>query len=106
VAAGAGAVAYRPAAPTTAEQEPARVTREAEDGAGPPVGFLQKYRVKDGEVEAGFMPYKTEVVLGEPIAVTFQVKNLSDRPFQYLFGGDYRGLGRHRSWAAWSVLAR
>ncbi|HBI46565.1 MAG TPA: hypothetical protein DDY78_27480 [Planctomycetales bacterium] len=57
--------------------------------------YLQKYRVRDQQIEAGFVPEETVIVLGEPPKVAFTVKNLSDKPFSYAFGGDYRGAGRH-----------
>jgi HEAT repeat protein len=60
-----------------------------------PGPFLKRYRVKGAEIEAGFVPYKTEVVEGEPFTATFRVRNVSDKPFVFEFGGDYRGTGRH-----------
>lgn len=47
------------------------------------------------DLRAGFVPYKTEIVQGEPLTATFLVKNVSDKPFAFEFGGDYRGTGRH-----------
>jgi RNA polymerase sigma factor (sigma-70 family) len=60
-----------------------------------PEPLLKRYKYKDLHVEAGFTPVKTEVVLGEPLPVTFSVKNLGRKEIGYWFGGDYRGTGRH-----------
>ncbi len=57
--------------------------------------YLTPYEANGVKIEAGFVPNKTEIVLGEPIFATFMVKNHGDEPFTYEFGGDYRGTGRH-----------
>jgi RNA polymerase sigma factor (sigma-70 family) len=92
-------------APEFSEDRGARfhaLRREEEDkGDGKPEArkdegpFLKKYQVKGVDIEAGFVPYKTEVVQGEPLTATFRVKDLSAKPFTFDFGGDYRGTGRH-----------
>jgi WD40 repeat protein len=84
--AGAGVLSCR------AAEEPPPAQPEARQEQA---SFVKRYQVKGAEIEAGFVPYKTEIVLGEPLTVTFRVKNVSDRPFAYEFGGDYRGIGRH-----------
>lgn len=48
---------------------------------------------KDGiHLEAGFVPDKTEKLLGEDVALTFFVKNVSEAPFSLSTGGDGRGV--------------
>ena len=49
------------------------------------------YNVGKYEVEAGFAPDKTEIIMGEPLFITFFVKNVGDKPFHLETGGDYRG---------------
>jgi hypothetical protein len=82
-----------------AEVAPPRVQPQ-EPGPQPkkvpqPEPLLKRYLYKDLHVEAGFTPVKTEAVLGEPLPVTFLVKNLGRKELGYWFGGDYRGTGRH-----------
>jgi HEAT repeat protein len=57
--------------------------------------LIRSYTVDKVSVEAGFVPLKAELVLGEPLTVTFSVKNVGKKEFGYWFGGDYRGTGRH-----------
>jgi RNA polymerase sigma factor (sigma-70 family) len=70
--------------------------RKPELDKKPEVSFLKRLRVRDQDIEAGIVPAKTEVVEGEPIRAALTVKNLSDKPFRFWFGGDYRGVGRHQ----------
>ncbi len=77
----------RPQAVQQGEQKP-----KAPAQPGP---LLKVYKHKEIHAEAGFTPLKTEAVLGEPLPVTFSVKNVGDKEFGYWFGGDYRGTGRH-----------
>jgi hypothetical protein len=44
---------------------------------------------------AGFIPNKTTVVSGEPVLVTLVIQNPNKEPFNFAFGGDYRGSNRH-----------
>lgn len=46
-------------------------------------------------LRAGFIPHKPEVVWGEPLTLTMTVTNIGDADFEFMFGGDYRGSGRH-----------
>ena len=46
-------------------------------------------------LRAGFFPDKAEVVWGEPLTVTLSIANIGDEDFEFTFGGDYRGIGRH-----------
>jgi HEAT repeat protein len=57
--------------------------------------FLKTYGTPKDKIRVGFVPYKTQVVLGEPLQVTFTVQNLGSTNFEFWFGGDYRGTGRH-----------
>ncbi|MBW8017069.1 MAG: HEAT repeat domain-containing protein [Planctomycetes bacterium] len=57
--------------------------------------YLKPYKSDSMKIKAGFVPYKTEVVLGEPLLTSFTVKNLTEKPITFGFGGDYRGTGRH-----------
>ncbi|HYT94218.1 MAG TPA: HEAT repeat domain-containing protein, partial [Gemmataceae bacterium] len=61
----------------------------------PALPQLKEYRVNTLRVLAGFTPEKTAIVLGEPLPVTFSIKNSGVKEFGYWFGGDYRGTGRH-----------
>lgn len=56
---------------------------------------LKDYEIPTTKLRAGFVPYKAEVVLGEPLRATFIVENLGPTNFEFWFGGDYRGTGRH-----------
>jgi RNA polymerase sigma factor (sigma-70 family) len=106
LAAGTGALTYRALAADrpAAEKAPDQAVEgpmtkgggKPEEGARKDQGpFLKRYQVKGVDIEAGFVPYKTEVVEGEPLTATFRVHNVSEKPFVFEFGGDYRGTGRH-----------
>lgn len=57
--------------------------------------FLQDCNISNTTVRCGFVPYKTQCVAGEPLHVSFLIKNVGTNDFEFRFGGDYRGLGRH-----------
>ena len=57
--------------------------------------YLKDYEVQTNKIRAGFIPYKAELVWGEPLQVTFNVENLGTNSFSFMLGGDYRGTGRH-----------
>ncbi len=46
-------------------------------------------------LRAGFTPYKPQIVWREPMTVTMTVANIGNADFRFMFGGDYRGTGRH-----------
>lgn len=46
-------------------------------------------------LRAGFIPDKPQIVWGEPLGLTLTVANVGDADFEFAFGGDYRGTGRH-----------
>ena len=57
--------------------------------------YLNNYISSNAVVCAGFVPVKTDLVLGEPLLATFTVQNIGATSFEFWFGGDYRGTGRH-----------
>jgi len=57
--------------------------------------YVGRYRTDGFELEAGFTPDKAECIFGEPIFITFSVKNLSDKAYGFAIGGDIRGSVRH-----------
>ncbi len=65
----------------------------SEDSAG----YAKRYRNQGFELEAGFTPDKAECIFGEPMFLTFSVKNLSDKPYGFFVGGDNRGSVRHNN---------
>jgi RNA polymerase sigma factor (sigma-70 family) len=111
-AVGAGTLAVRgaagrqapptPPAPERAADAPQPKKPAEEQAAVPP---LKKYRVGVGEIEAGFVPTKTEVVLGEPLTAALVIKNPTGKPFEYFVGGDYRLTGRHERFQVQAVDA-
>lgn len=46
-------------------------------------------------LRAGFIPEPDRPVWGQPLAVNLTVVNIGDADFEFMFGGDYRGTGRH-----------
>ena len=57
--------------------------------------YLKDYQAPGTRIRAGFVPDKPQLVWGEPLQVTFTVENLGPKDFDFMFGGDYRGTGRH-----------
>jgi len=79
---------------------PVVVSAFGQQSATPPIPAEQKlyltdYEAPTAKIRAGFIPYKAELVWGEPLQVTFTVENLDTNNFKFEFGGDYRGTGRH-----------
>jgi hypothetical protein len=54
--------------------------------------FLKPYSPGGQPINAGFVPNKTTLVLGEPIIATFIVDNPGDKPFTFEFAGDLAGV--------------
>ena len=54
--------------------------------------FVKQMDVGGVTIESGFIPYKTTLVWGEPLYVTFMVRNTSDKPFRFSIGGIGPGL--------------
>lgn len=57
--------------------------------------YIKDYAEAGATIRAGFIPYKSQVVWGEPLEVTFFAETLGPSDFHFGFGGDYRGVGRH-----------
>jgi HEAT repeat protein len=57
--------------------------------------YLKDYGDSIHKIRAGFIPNNPQLVLGEPLEVTFLVENCGQVNFEFWFGGDYRGTGRH-----------
>lgn len=57
--------------------------------------YLKVYSSPVTKIRAGFIPNKAQLVWGEPVRLTFTVRNLGTIDFEFQFGGDYRGIGRH-----------
>lgn len=57
--------------------------------------LLKPYDVNGTKIRAGFIPVTTSVKLGDPIDISFVVENLSEVPYRFAFGGDYRATARH-----------
>lgn len=57
------------------------------------------------QLEAGFIPDKPQIILGEPLFITFTVTNLSERPYRFFVGGDNRGSVRHNNFRITAVDA-
>jgi len=57
--------------------------------------YLKDYAAPATTLRAGFVPFKAQLVRGEPLELTFTVENLGPEEFQFLFGCDSRGKGRH-----------
>ncbi len=67
-----------------------------------PIGVLagEVYKVEGSEVEVTVIPDKKEIMIGEPIYLSFTVSNHSDKNLQLIEGGDYRNrLGRPESYS-------
>ena len=48
-------------------------------------------------IDAGFIPDKTKIILGQPLFITFTVANKSKFPYKFFIGGDNRGSVRHNN---------
>ncbi len=59
--------------------------------------LLRLYKTAQSEIEAGFVPDKSKIILGEPLFLTFQIINRGDKPYSFTYGGDYRGSVRANS---------
>lgn len=69
-----------------------------EEPAGREVSeFMAAYNVNGLTVEAGFIPDESQIILGQPLFVTFTVINHSAKPYGFNVGGDSRGSVRHNN---------
>jgi hypothetical protein len=64
---------------------------------GPQGRLLSPYYHGDTYIEAGFIPWREQVHLGEPIWLIFHVWNRSPYPYVFRVGGDTRGAPRPMS---------
>ena len=76
---------------------------ENEVGLGEMVSTFQVYDTNGVSIEAGFVPDKTEIISGEPVFITFYVKNIGDKPYRFFVGGDNRGSVRHNNFRITAV---
>lgn len=64
----------------------------------------ETYTVNGWEIEVSLVPDKTEIMIGEPIYLSFRVHNHSDQDLQLIEGGDYRNrLGRPESYSITTI---
>jgi hypothetical protein len=64
----------------------------------------ETYTVNGWEIEVRLVPDKTEIMIGEPIYLSFKVLNHSDQDLQLIEGGDYRNqLGRSESYSITTI---
>ena len=53
-----------------------------------------------GSIRVALIPDKREIMVGEPVSLSFVVRNLTDNDLQTIQGGDYRNrLGRPENYA-------
>lgn len=64
-------------------------------GAAPAPSGLRDYAANGTRIRAGFVAEKPSLLLGEPVFFRFRVENLGPGEFEFDFGGDSRGKGRH-----------
>ncbi len=57
-------------------------------------------------IEAGFVPDESQIILGQPLFITFTVINRTDKPFTFFVGGDNRGSVRPNSFHITAVDAQ
>lgn len=59
--------------------------------------YLKIYERPTIKISAGFVPYKAQVVMGEPLQVTFIVKNLGQTNFEFWYDWNHKGpIGHSR----------
>lgn len=57
--------------------------------------FLKPYGAGSTKIQAGFIPAANCVKIGDPVNISFVVENLTEDPYTFAFGGDYRATARH-----------
>ena len=72
-----------PAEATPTQKEPEDV-RPAEEEPR----LIRLYEEKQVAVEAGFVPDEMDIVLGQPLFITFTITNRADEPYVFEVGGD------------------
>lgn len=61
------------------------------------------YEAGGFSIEAGFVPDENQIILGQPLFITFTVSNQSESPFRFFIGGDNRGSIRHNNFRITAV---
>jgi len=61
------------------------------------------YNSGDVAIEAGFIPDESQIILGQPLFITFTVVNKADKPYRFFVGGDNRGSIRHNNFRITAV---
>jgi HEAT repeat protein len=90
------AAKYVMGAVTLPDERPGPGTRPpSESISGDLRPYLRYYGAAGTGLRAGFVPAKAVLVKGELLEVTFTVENTGRDQFQFYFGGDSRGKGRH-----------
>lgn len=59
------------------------------------VAYLKECEIQQTKIRTGFVTNKSEVIFEEPLQASFLVENIGTTNFEFWFGGDYRGTGRH-----------
>ena len=63
-----------------------------------------RYSTDLGKIEIALVPEKAVIMVGEPVSLSFNVRNLSDTDLQTIQGGDYRNrLGRPESYVVTAI---
>ncbi len=67
--------------------------------------YIKAYEAEGIAIEAGFIPDETQIILGQPLFITFTVTNRSHTPYGFFVGGDSRGSVRHNNFRITAVDA-
>jgi hypothetical protein len=57
--------------------------------------YLKTYSALPAKIRVGFIPYKTQVVLGEPLQIMFSVQNLGHTNFEFFYDWNHKGTPGH-----------
>lgn len=69
------------------------------------VRLTKVYQADGASIEAGFVPDQSQIILGQPVFITFTVANRSEKPYSFFVGGDNRGSVRHNNFRITAVDA-
>jgi HEAT repeat protein len=58
---------------------------------------IKTYEASGVAIEAGFVPDETQIILGQPLFITFTVTTRSKKSYRFFVGGDNRGSVRHNN---------
>jgi HEAT repeat protein len=67
--------------------------------------FAELYETGECSIEAGFEPDNSQIILGQPLFITFKVTNRSEKQYRFFVGGDNRGSVRHNNFHITAVNA-